>query len=148
MAKGILLVEDSNDDVELVRRAFQQCKIANPIFVVSSAEEALAHLHRCKTPKPGTSSDTTLVLLDLGLPGTDGIEVLKVLASTNQLRQCPVVVLSAASELKKVNECYKLGATSFLLKPITTADVMNLAQNIPKLRLELASTAESRPSAV
>ena len=137
MAKNvILLVEDSFDDVELIRRAFHRCKITNPLVVLHTGEEAVAYFQDAQADYGENADEPVLVLLDLNLPRLKGIEVLKTEAARSFLKRCPVVVLSGVDEMKQVNECYKLGATSFFIKPITDAEIMNLVRNIPRLALD------------
>ena len=114
----ILLVEDRDDDVVLVRRSFQKAGIKNPIHAVSNGDEALAYLSGA-----GKYSDRTahpipqLMLLDLKMPKTDGFEVLKWIRAHPQLCGIRVVVLTSSEDIRDVNLAYSLGANSFLVKP-------------------------------
>ena len=116
---GILLVEDDPNDVLLIRRAFNQARISNPCHVVRDGDSAISSLagvapyaNRNKYPLPA------LVLLDLKMPGTNGFEVLRWIRNQPGLRDLRVVVLTSSDDLRDVNEAYRLGADSFLVKPL------------------------------
>jgi CheY-like chemotaxis protein len=122
----ILLVEDREDDVLLIRRSFDQAGINNPIHVASDGEQAIRYLSghdkysdRCAYPFPD------LVLLDLKLPKIDGFEVLQWICTNSQLPGLRVVVLTSSDNIHDVNLAYSLGANSFLVKP---ADFTRYAQ--------------------
>ena len=139
----ILLVEDSVDDVELTRRIFRQCRIRNAIRVVSNGEDAHAYLqgigvygNRDAHPEP------VLTLLDLQLPRMKGWEVLSALGRPQLTKLSPIVVLSGITDLKQVQECYKLGSTSFLIKPLSTAEVLSLVNKSPRLVMSPAENGE------
>jgi len=115
----ILLVEDRQDDEILVLRSFARGGIENPIHVVREGEEALAYLsgsgkysNREEYPLP------MLILLDLKMPKMDGFEVLKWIRAHSQLSSLPVVVLTSSENARDVNLAYRLGASSFLVKPM------------------------------
>jgi CheY-like chemotaxis protein len=114
----ILLVEDREDDVFLLRRSFSKAGITNPMQVVRNGEEAISYLigtgkylDRAEFPLP------ELILLDLKMPKLDGFEVLKWLRSQHQLARIRVVVLTCSDNIQDVNRAYALGANSFLVKP-------------------------------
>jgi CheY-like chemotaxis protein len=113
-----LLVDDNEDDILLVRRAFVKAKVLNPLQVVRSGEDAIAYLggegkfaNRAEFPLPA------LVLLDLKMPGLDGFDVLRWIREEASLRTLRVVVLTASDDMRDVNVAYKMGANSFLIKP-------------------------------
>jgi len=132
VGKTILLVEDSEDDVLLVRRRMTQAGIVNPIFVVGDGDDAIAYLKgdhiyadRNRFPSPA------ILLLDLKMPRMSGFEVLNWCKSTNQTRDLFIVVLSHQDELREVSRAYALGAKTFLIKPPSTDDFTNLARSFP-----------------
>jgi CheY-like chemotaxis protein len=127
----ILLAEDNENDILLLRRAFEKGKLANPIHVVRDGEEAIAYLSgdgkysdREKYPLPA------LLLLDIKLPRKDGFEVLEWVRQQPGLQLLRVVVLTSSERTSDVNRAYQLGANSFLIKPVDFGDFIRLVQAI------------------
>jgi CheY-like chemotaxis protein len=123
----ILLVEDSQDDIELTLRAFKKNNLGNKIHVARDGAEALEFLKRVErgdAPHPG------LILLDLKLPKVDGIEVLRYIKSREVLRRIPVVMLTTSKNDIDIETCYDLGANSYIVKPISFKDFMETIKNI------------------
>src|SRR5947208_2708110 len=113
----ILLVEDREDDVLLVRKAFARAGLPNPIHVVGDGEEAVAYfLGEGKYSRRADFPIPELVLLDLKLPRMNGFEVLNWIRNQPGIRGVPVVVLTSSSEIRDVNEAYERGANSFFVK--------------------------------
>lgn len=111
----ILLVEDSDEDYEVIRRAFP--KISHRLYRCSDGDEALDYLRRRGAyADPGTPRPA-VILLDLNLPGTDGREVLDAVKADGDLCVIPVVVLSTSSDPQDIIECYRRGASGYLRKP-------------------------------
>src|SRR5437899_2596022 len=109
----ILLAEDSEDDVFLIRRAFQKGHISNPLFVVRDGEEAIAYLkgenkysNRAEYPLPD------LLLLDMKMPRLDGLEVLKWARRQPELHQLRIVMLTSSEDMRDVKKAYDAGANS------------------------------------
>lgn len=114
-----LLVEDSEDDILLMQRAFLIANFMNPLQVVRTGEEAIDYLagvgrfaNRTEFPIPA------IVLIDLKLPGKSGFEVLRWIRSQRRLRAVRIVVLTASNDIEDVSAAYKLGAHSFIRKPV------------------------------
>ena len=115
----ILIAEDNEADVMIVRRAFTKMNLLNPVRVVPDGAEAIAYLKgegkyadRFDYPFP------ELLLLDLKMPNKNGLEVLEWIQLQPRLRGLRVVVLAASDQARDVNRAYKLGASSFLVKPV------------------------------
>ncbi|WP_316348370.1 response regulator [Desulfuromonas acetoxidans] len=115
----ILLVEDNLNDVELTLHALKKNHIKNPIEVVHDGAEALDFIFcRGRYVNRDPSAQPRLILLDLKLPKVDGLEVLKVLKSTEETRQIPVVVLTSSREEIDMHKSYQLGVNSYIVKPV------------------------------
>lgn len=115
----VLLVEDREDDVFLTLRAFKRSNIANPVVVASDGEEALDYLFaRGKHADRAGQLPPALVMLDLNLPGLDGLGVLKAIRADAQTRLIPVVILTSSLEEQDRLRGYSLGANSFVRKPV------------------------------
>ncbi len=117
----ILLVEDNPCDAELTIRALRKNNIANEIVHVSDGEAALEFLGG-KGPwaasSGGAHQNPKVVLLDLKMPKVDGVEVLRKIRSDPVTQFLPVVVLTSSREDRDVVESYKLGANSYIVKPV------------------------------
>ncbi len=119
MEKIILLVEDNEDDILLTERAFKKNNIVNKIVVCRDGEEALNYLfHQGQFGQLAEGENPQLILLDLKLPKLGGLEVLKALRQNEQTRLLPVVVLTSSREEADIVESYRLGANSYIRKPV------------------------------
>jgi CheY-like chemotaxis protein len=126
MNRPILLVEDNPDDVELTLRAFARRKMVNPVEVARDGEEALAWLDRWEAGAPLPLA----ILLDLKLPRVDGLEVLRRLRMHERFRTLPVVVLTTSSEDQDIQTAYRLGANSYIVKPVDFAKFLDVVTQI------------------
>lgn len=113
----ILLVEDSEDDIELTLDALQQAHIANRMHIVRDGREALDFVFGAGET---WNSDLAarLILLDIKLPLVDGIEVLRALKRDARTRRVPVVMLTSSREERDMVEAYDLGVNSYIVKPV------------------------------
>src|SRR2546421_11518689 len=127
----ILLAEDNENHVLLVRRAFEQAGLVNPLYVVSNGEESINYLKgEGKYANRAEYPLTCLLLLDLKMPRKNGFEVLEWLREQPNLSSMRVVVLTTSEELRDVNRAYRLGANSFLTKPVDFRDFVQLSSAI------------------
>ncbi len=115
----ILLVEDSQDDMDLALHALRRGNVANRIFVVRDGEEALDFLF-CRGSYAQRTFDhpPKLVLLDLKLPKVDGMEVLKQVKSDPRTKTIPIVIMTSSKEERDLVAGYNFGANSFIQKPV------------------------------
>lgn len=111
--KLILLVEDNVDDEALTIRALRNSNIANRVIIAHDGVEAVNILFGGEDPPL-----PELVLLDLNLPKMNGFEVLKRIRSEERTRTLPVVILTTSDEDRDLVEGYKLGANSYVRKPV------------------------------
>jgi two-component system response regulator len=116
--RSILLVEDNAKDEALTLRALKKSNILNRVNVVRDGAEALDYLLGATdaASKPGELPQ--LVLLDLKLPKVDGLEVLRRIRGDERTRLLPVVILTTSTEERDVLEGYRLGANSYVRKPV------------------------------
>ena len=115
----ILLVEDSREDVKLTLRALEKERIANNVQVAKDGVEAVEYLFATgEFAGRDTNVMPQLILLDLKMPRMDGLEVLKRIRSDERTKLLPVVVLTTSNEDKDRIESYKLGANSYIRKPV------------------------------
>ena len=115
----ILLVEDDPNDVELTLRAFRARNLANQVFVARDGAEALDFFFSDKAhPLRDIGVTPRVVLLDLKLPKVDGLEVLRRLRADERTKSLPVVVLTSSNEEPDITAAYRLGANSYIVKPV------------------------------
>jgi two-component system, response regulator len=117
----ILLVEDNPDDVTFTLRALKKNNISNEVVVATDGEQALAILLPDNATPP---FQPALVLLDVKLPKIDGMEVLRRMRSDPRTRLLPVVMLTTSSEETDIARSYRLGANSFVRKPVMFSDFL------------------------
>lgn len=115
----ILVVEDNDDDVMLIRRAFHKTQLPKRVEFARDGAEAIKYLlggppydDRRRYPLP------ELIILDLKMPRVDGFEVLRAIKGASQTRRIPVVILTSSSETADIGRSYDLGANSYLIKPV------------------------------
>lgn len=118
-ATDVLLVEDNPADVEMTLRALQRAHLVNHIATVADGAEALdfvhgtgPYAHRAEAPP------LKVVFLDLKLPKVSGLQVLERLKADPRTREVPVVILTSSAEAPDVAAAYRLGANSYLVKPV------------------------------
>ncbi len=115
----ILLVEDNPDDVDLTLRALKKSNIANEVVVARDGVEALEYLFGTgKYAGRDPSAIPQVVLLDLKLPRMDGLEVLERIRADERTRLLPVVILTSSKEEQDLVQSYRMGANSYIRKPV------------------------------
>jgi CheY-like chemotaxis protein len=141
---SVLLADDSEEDALLIRHAFQKAGIPNPLHIVNSCEEAISYLsgrrgysNREEHPLPH------LLLLDLRMQGLDGFELLRWVRHRPGLESLAIVVMTASHKAWDMNEAYRLGANSFLLKPTDFEGLIELARGLDRYWLNQGNTPGS-----
>jgi len=142
----ILLAEDREEDIILIKKSFKKAAIRNPLFIVRDGEEAINYLSgtarfadRAQFPLPA------LFLLDLKMPATDGFDVLRWISTQPDLKSLRVVVLTSSEAIRDVDLAYKLGASSFLVKPVDFCGTVDVVRDMARYWLGMNMT--SGPSA-
>jgi len=129
----ILLVEDNPDDVELTLRALKKNNLANKVQVVKDGAEALEYVFaRGAYATRDINHHPKVILLDLKLPKVDGLEVLRRIKSDERTKIIPVVVLTSSKEERDLVDSYKLGANSYITKPV---DFESFVKSVAELGL-------------
>jgi CheY-like chemotaxis protein len=127
----ILLVEDSQDDVDLTLHALRQGKLSNSIFVVRDGEEALDFLFcRGAFSQRNFEHPPKLVLLDLKLPKVEGLQVLKQVKSDPRTKAIPIVILTSSKEERDLIEGYGSGVNSYIQKPVDFDQFRNTVKTL------------------
>ena len=127
----ILLAEDKLSDAEMTIRAIRKNKMANTIVHVKDGKAVLDFLfgegefaNRDITRKP------KVILLDLKMPKLNGIEVLKRIRENEHTKTIPVVVLTSSKEDPDIQECYRLGVNSYIVKPVMFEEFMKIVSEL------------------
>ncbi|MBT8266824.1 MAG: response regulator [Bacteroidia bacterium] len=119
----ILLIEDDMIEVMKLNRTISSLKINHEIIEASNGEEALKMLEK-KNNLPD------IILLDLNMPKLNGIEFLSILKADDQLRFIPTIILTTSSNQKDLKECYKIGVSGYILKPLKYEDYVSKISNL------------------
>lgn len=140
----ILVAEDKEDDITLLRRAFQNANITNPIHIVRDGKECIQYLsgtgkyaNRDEYPIP------VLLLLDLKMPHINGFEVLKWIRAQPTLKLLPVVVLTTSEDIFDINRAYELGANSFLVKTLDIQTFSDVVEQVGRYWLYFSRAPEA-----
>ncbi len=142
--KIILLVEDNPDDVDLTLRALKKSNITNEVLVVRDGVEALDYLFATGVHAGrDISVMPAVILLDLKLPKVDGLEVLRRLRADDRTKLLPVVILTSSKEEQDLIDGYRLGANSYIRKPV---DFTQFTEAVRQLGLYWLLLNEPPPS--
>ena len=126
----ILLVEDNPNDAELTLRALKKHNLTNNLEWVKDGAEALDFLFMRGNYATRTNHTPKLVLLDLRLPKLDGLEVLKAIRTNPQTDTIPVVVMTSSTEERDIVSSYKLGANSYVSKPVEFNEFLKVVADL------------------
>ena len=127
----ILLAEDDLGDQELTKRALEEGKVENELYIVKDGEEALDYLfRRGRYTDPETSPRPDLFLLDLNMPKLDGRQVLEQIRSIHELRNIRVVVLTTSRLEEDITRSYDLGVHSYITKPVDLDQFFNVVRTL------------------
>ena len=129
--KTILLVEDNPDDVALTLRALEKHNIKNKVTVARDGAEALDYLFATGAYSDrDTSVMPAVIILDLKLPKVDGLTVLERMRADERTKLVPVVILTSSKEEQDMIKGYKLGANSYVRKPVDFAQFIEAARQL------------------
>jgi CheY-like chemotaxis protein len=128
--KDILLVEDRENDVILIKSALENLNFANKIVVAEDGEEALDYLYRKGKFASIQSGYPIFILLDIKMPLLTGIEVLKIIRGDHSFNSIPVIMLSSSRNPHDLNECYDNGANAFVVKPIKIDEFLKAVKEL------------------
>ena len=116
----LLLVEDSSHDAELTIRELKNHNLANNLFHVKDGEEAIDFMFGTGiyAGEKHAENPPKLILMDINMPKVNGMEVLEMLKSDDRTAKIPIVILTSSKEDLDIQTCYKLGANSYIVKPV------------------------------
>ena len=140
----ILLADDDPEDRLLALEAFRESKLANPVDTVVDGEDLLDYLRRqgryvdrIGHPLPG------LILLDLNMPRKDGREALREIKADPTLKHIPIVVLTTSKAEEDIIRSYDLGVNSFIVKPVTFDQLVDIMKTLTKYWFEIVELPPS-----
>ncbi len=130
-AVDILLVEDSEEDAELAIAGLKARNLGGKVVHLVDGDAALEFIFAASVAANGSAANTPrLIVLDLNLSGTDGLEILRHLKEEESTRQIPVVIMSGSANEKEMTECYRLGVNSYVAKPVSARQYAQLVGEI------------------
>jgi len=118
-------VEDNAEDIAYTRRVLEHNNLIKELIVAANGKEAIAALEKTKKSDP-----PDLILLDLFLPDISGIDLLTLIKKDQRLRDIPVVILTGSNEDQDIQKSYDLGASSYLVKPISNDALMLVIEKL------------------
>ncbi len=132
MIKDILLVDDSVNDVVLIKNALTEANFGNNIIVAEDGEEAIDFLYNRGKFAGYTGGKPIFILLDIKMPLMDGIEVLKIIRKDPEFNLIPVIMLTSSRDTHDLQDCYDNGANSFVVKPVDMSSFMQVVKELGK----------------
>ena len=146
----VLLAEDNENDVELTRQGFKRCKLLLNLHHVKDGVECMAFLR--KQGKYTAAPTPDLLLLDMNMPLMDGREVLVEMVADETLNAIPIVVLTTSSQDEEILKMYKLGCSSYIVKPVDFDQFLDVVRSIAEYWFTIvvlpATRAADKPSAI
>jgi CheY-like chemotaxis protein len=126
----ILFAEDSANDAELTMTALQRSGLANEVVWVRDGSSALDYLLRRDAYARRRPGNPCLVLLDLKMPKVNGLEVLRQIKGSPDLRTIPVVILTSSREEQDLIRSYEIGVNAYVVKPVVFPDFLQAVRDL------------------
>jgi two-component system, response regulator len=126
----ILLVEDDEDDVFLIRRACETAGIAGEITSAENGKAAVTFLEALSASPGAAQKSPEFIFLDLNMPVMNGLDFLRWLRSQARWRKLPVLVLTTSEDPRDISAAYELGANAYLVKPNSLADFAEMLRAV------------------
>lgn len=136
----ILIIDDSDDDYDATVRALRKGKnLANPLHRCENGQDALDYLFGTGRDGGGASrARPGIILLDLNMPGIDGRRVLEKIKGDPELRSIPVIVMTNSDDQRDIDECYRIGANTYIVKPLNWASFFEAMSRLREYWFEIA----------
>jgi CheY-like chemotaxis protein len=130
----ILIAEDDADDRFLLQAAFEENGFVDVLRFVENGVELLEHLNGCISAEDGVLPE--FILLDLNMPKKDGREVLREIKQVPDFRKIPIIIFSTTSNRQEISRCYELGANSYITKPNSFEQLIQVVKTVRHYWLE------------
>ncbi|MED5550823.1 MAG: response regulator [Pseudomonadota bacterium] len=144
----ILMVDDDPDDRLLFKEACEEVRLRNPLEFLENGEQLVDYLKRRGAyadldgePYPG------IILLDLNMPLKDGREALEEIKNDNELRHIPIIVLTTSKDEDDILSSYGLGASSYIVKPISLDRLMRVVNSIGEYWVQIVEVPSAESAA-
>jgi CheY-like chemotaxis protein len=141
IAKKVLVIDDDAGDAELTLSALQDACVEADIFAMRTGLEAVNYLNGCAESTHPEDALPDLILLDMSLPIVSGLQVLNKIRQDRRLRPVPVVMLTDSRHIADVDDCYRLGANAYVVKPFAFPDYVRAIKDICRFWLYLNETS-------
>lgn len=133
----ILVVDDNEDDYEAIARAFKKVGLMHPVSLCTTGQHAMDFLkHEGDFKQAGETGLPILIMLDLNMPGMDGLQVLQHIRQDAALRQIPVVIWTTSSNEKDIEACYQMGANAYMQKPVIFNELVESVKRLKEYWFE------------
>jgi len=133
----LLIAEDDEDDRQLMQTAFAAKGFTEKLVFMDNGEELLNYMYNVHSTK---SQAPVFVMLDLNMPKKDGKETLREIKQHPELRKTPVVIFSTTSNQQVINNCYELGANSYILKPPVYESLLQAVELLSKYWMDVVAS--------
>jgi CheY-like chemotaxis protein len=136
----IVVADDDADDRMMIKDAFEEAKLGNPVDFVEDGVELLEYLNRegkykhlTNQPYPG------FILLDLNMPRKDGRTALKEIKESAELHRIPIVILTTSKAEEDIIKTYNLGVNSFICKPVSFDGLVEIVRTVGRYWIEIVA---------
>lgn len=147
LTRPLLVVDDSDIDFEILRSVVSRTASHQPVFRCTDGDEALSFLFQTgEYAAPDAAPRPAVILLDLNLPGTEGMEVLAQVKQDDCLKTIPIVVLTSSTNPDHMRQCYEYGASSYVVKVMNTQKFVATLQSLIQFWLGSADLPQSESS--
>jgi CheY-like chemotaxis protein len=129
IASTILVVDDDEGHRELVRRNLKRSGVVNPVVCLPNGDEALDYIF-FRGAYAGRPEAELLMLLDVNMPGTNGVEVLRQIKEDPRGHKIPIIMLTTTDDPREVKVCYDLGCSVYVTKPVDPSEFIEAVKRI------------------
>ncbi|MBK7028669.1 MAG: response regulator [Bacteroidales bacterium] len=133
----ILLVEDSQNDIELTLSALSEFDLSDRTVIVRDGVEAIEYLEYRGIYKDRKESTPFVILLDIKMPRMDGIEVLEYMKQKKELKKIPVIMLTSSNEDLDIQRAHDFGVNAYVVKPVEYHQFVRILVNLGLLQPEV-----------